>query len=179
MNSYAEVLTRFLAVWKLYADAPPSEYSTLWIHRERHMPLTKVEVTSFKLSLREVSPADYRRLFPGEPACDPSLYPHEKLISLDLTKLDPIPCDNGIPTADLLWELRATFADLALPVQVAIQGDELHLRFCHLPKAIVQCMDDLSTDLDLLEHNRRAQMRLQNLIKRLVPGLNEKLLIVK
>jgi hypothetical protein len=51
------------------------------------MPLTRVEVTSFKLALRELSPADFYRLFPGEPACDPSLYLHEKLFALDLTAL--------------------------------------------------------------------------------------------
>jgi hypothetical protein len=179
MNSYAEVLTRFLAVWKLYPDAPPSEYSTLRVHCERHMPLTKVEVTSFKLALRELSPADFYRLFPDGPACDPALYLHEKLFALDLTALDPIPCEDGVVTADVLRDLRATFERLGLPVRLAIQGDELHLRFRHLPSAIIQCMDDLETDTSLAGHNMLAEMRLKKLVKRLVPGLDEKLVVVK
>ena len=179
MNHYAEVLSSFLSAWKQFPDAPPSEYSTLEVHWDRHMPLTKVEVASFKLALLENSPPDYDRLFLGEPPCDPLLYPHGILIRLDIAKLNPIPCKDGVVTVDVLRKLRAWFARLGLPVKVAIQGDELHVRFRHLPGATVQCMADLDTDITIIGLNYRTAMRLQDLIRCLLPTLVEKLVVVK
>jgi D-serine deaminase-like pyridoxal phosphate-dependent protein len=143
------------------------------------MPLTDAEVASFKLGLLENEPAEYERLFFGEPPCDPLLYPHGILISLDIAKLNPITCKDDVVTVDVLRKLRAMFARLGLPVEVAIEGDELHVRFWHLPGSSARCTADSETDIEIIGLDYRTAMRLDALVGRLLPTLVEKIVIVR
>jgi hypothetical protein len=59
-------LMDLLKAWKRKPDAPPSEYSSWYIHRERHRPFTAQETQNMRDALRKLSLMSYYLLFPEE-----------------------------------------------------------------------------------------------------------------
>ncbi len=65
-------LMDLLKAWKRMPDAPPSEYSSWYIHRERHRPFTSQEKQNMRDALRKLSPMSYYLLFPEERPEEPA-----------------------------------------------------------------------------------------------------------
>ncbi len=118
-------------------------------------------------SLGQAAPADGFRRASGSTT-----------ISLDAARLGPIPTNYDKPF-DALLDFQTALQRLSLAVKVSLHRSEYELRFNRLPGAIVQCMDDLETDLEIGCHNFRAEERLRRLAGRLVPGLGGRVAIMK
>lgn len=59
-------LMHLLKHWKRMPDAPPSEYSGWYGHRNRHHPFTSEETKNMRDALRRLSPMSYYSVFPEE-----------------------------------------------------------------------------------------------------------------
>jgi hypothetical protein len=55
-----------LTKWKQMPDAPPSEYSPWYHHRDRHHPFSAKEISKIRDEFRRVAPKSYYSVFPEE-----------------------------------------------------------------------------------------------------------------
>lgn len=64
-------LTHLLKAWRRMPDAPPSEYSQFYIHRNRHHRFSAKEIAEKRENLMRLSPLSYYSVFPEEKPCKP------------------------------------------------------------------------------------------------------------
>jgi hypothetical protein len=59
-------LTLLLKEWRRNPDAPPSEYSSFPMYKDRHHRFTSSEIKAMREELKRLSPMAYNTVFPEE-----------------------------------------------------------------------------------------------------------------
>ena len=64
-------LIHLLKGWKRIPDAPPSEYSCWYVHKDRHHRFTNEEINKMRDRLKRLEPGAYYAVFPEEQPWSP------------------------------------------------------------------------------------------------------------